>query len=98
MSPSSSAWTAPKLFCACSRERTGAAVGCVTRKNGGSVASDAPSGGSLELELVHVLDRERVRGSQNDLRPLVRSRDDHVVPQLAGLERLADLAGDRAFR
>src|SRR3954452_18008249 len=50
----------------------------------------------LELELVDVLDRERVRRSKDDLRLPIRALDDHVVAELAGLERLTDLARDLA--
>src|SRR5207247_1677164 len=57
MSPSSSAWTAPKLFWACSRESTGS--GCLVvnaRTEGAPQRRGAPSSRSfLELELVHVL-------------------------------------------
>src|SRR5262249_60005301 len=52
----------------------------------------------LELELVDVLDRERERRSEHDLRLAVRPPDDDVVPELAGLERLADLARDLPVR
>src|SRR5262245_44230323 len=94
MSPSSSACTAPKLFCACSSERIGAPpVRSAPSCAGLTCASVNP----LEVELVDVLDRERVRRPQDHLRPLVRSQRDLVRAELAGLERLADLARDRAL-
>src|SRR5882724_7520270 len=100
MSPSSRAWTAPKLFWACSRESSGS--GCVVVKavavRGAFATRRPPRLLVLELELVDVLDRERKRRSENNLWPLVRAVDDLVLAELAGRERLADLAGDLAVR
>src|SRR6266545_3041707 len=98
MSPSSRAWTAPKLFWACSRESSGS--GCVVVKTvavrGAFATRRPPRLLVLELELVDVLDGERKRRSENNLRSLVRAVDDLVLAELAGRERLADLAGDLA--
>src|SRR5438067_10846287 len=100
MSPSSRACTAPKLFSACSRTSTGSGSVVVTWSWYGDAAEAAsPSSRSfLEVELVHVLDRERERRPEDHLRLPVRGLDDPVRTELAGLERLADLAGDLAFR
>src|SRR4249919_3467708 len=103
MSPSSSAWTAPKLFWACSRASMGSGCEVVTIV-GWNIRKRSPAGAellfrwSLELELVDVLDRERVGRSEDHLRPLVGAEHDLVRPELAGLERLADLARDLAVR
>src|SRR5262245_33821787 len=98
MSPSRRAWTAPKLFCACSRARTGSGCVSVTIVHmKGRRERGAPST-NLELELVDVLNGERVRRSQDHLRPLVRAVDDRVLAELAGLELLSHLARDRAVR
>src|SRR5215510_10880152 len=99
MWPSASAWTAPKLFSACSREMTGAGSVVVTIagwRRGRRESRRPPVG--LELELVDVLDGEHVRRTQDHLRPLVWAEDDLVRPELACLERLADLARDLAVR
>src|SRR6266508_3970671 len=101
MSPSSSACTAPKLFSACSRASTGS--GCVVVKaiacSMGAPRDAAPPSSRwlLEVELVDVLDVEDERRSEDHLRTLVRAVDDLVGAELAGLERLADLARDGAF-
>src|SRR3954470_23017671 len=55
-----------------------------------------PSPVVLELELVDVLEREGIRRAENHLRLLIRTVDDRVAAELAGLERLAGLARDRA--
>src|SRR4029453_4751214 len=100
MTPSSSAWTAPKLFWACSRESTGSGCVVVTaRTEGAPQPCGAPSSCSfLELELVDVLDREREGRAENPLRPPVRAPDDLVPAELAGRVLLADLARDLAVR
>src|SRR5207302_9749158 len=51
---------------------------------------------ALEVELVDVLDREGERRPENHLRPAVWALDDRVLAELAGGERLADLARDAA--
>src|SRR5664279_2655224 len=98
MSPSSRACTAPKLFWACSRKSTGAGCVCVTivASGGGAPRCDTPPPVCLEVELVDVLDGERVRRPEDHLRPPVRALEDLVGAELAGLERLADLALDGA--
>src|SRR5919204_1995220 len=98
MTPSSSAWTAPKLFWACSRESTGSGWLVVNaRIEGTPHRRGAPSSRSfLELELVDVLDREREGRAENHLRPPVRTLDDLVLAELAGLVRLPHLARDLA--
>src|SRR5438067_6775464 len=93
MSPSSSAWTAPKLFRACSSASSGCGCG-VDVMEAGSAARGAPGILVLELELVDVLDRERVRRPEDHLRPLVGAVDDLVLPELACREGLTNLAGD----
>src|SRR5437763_1464514 len=99
MSPSSSACAAPKLFWACSRKSTGS--GCVVVivvvQRGRRVARRPLVPLLLEVELVDVLDREGERRPEDHLRPSVRALDDLVRAELAGLERLADLARDRPF-
>src|SRR5437763_4277526 len=99
MSPSSRACTAPKLFSACSRTSTGSGSVVVTWSWYGDAAEAAPpsSRSLLEVELVHVLDRERERRPEDHLRLPVRAIDDRVRAELAGLERLADLARDGAL-
>src|SRR5712691_11628071 len=98
MSPSSSACTAPKLFSACSSESTGSECVVVTM-----VLEEAPRCAApprlraLEVELVDVLDREGERRPEDHLRLPVRAFDDLVLAELAGRERLADLARDRAL-
>src|SRR5204862_215789 len=79
ISPSSSAWTAPKLFWACSRESTGPECGVVTIVAWRGAARRRPSSSLLELELVDVLDGEREGRSENHLRPPVRTLDVHVL-------------------
>src|SRR5213595_1174930 len=89
MSPSANARTAPKLFSACSSDSSGSddAVSTVFQSNGAPPQGGAPL--HLEVELVDVLDRERERRAEDDLRAAVRALDDVVR---------ADLAGDRALR
>src|SRR4029077_14639712 len=78
-------------------EITGVAEGIVTTKRGeGRRAKSGAPRRVLELELVDVLDVERVRRSEDDLRLAVRAPDDHVVAEFPGLEGMTDLAGDRA--
>src|SRR5438093_153637 len=99
ISPSSSAWTAPKLFWACSRESTGPECGVVTIVAWrGAARRGAPRLPLLELELVDVLDGEREGRSENHLRPAVRTLDDLVLAELAGRVRLPHLARDLAVR
>src|ERR671935_190425 len=95
-SPSASACTAPKLFCACSSERIGVFVVTILRARGRRVATPRALVSYLEVELVDVLDREGERRPEDHLRPLVRTVDDLVLAELAGGEGLADPAGDLA--
>src|SRR5207248_2277216 len=95
MSPSTSARTAPKLFSACSRARIGFSLATFVEAERGA-AKRRPLF-ALEVELVDVLDREGERRPENHLRPAVRAIDDLVVAELAGRERLADLARDLAL-
>src|SRR5881397_1259465 len=110
MWPSSSACTAPKLFCACSTTSTGSGFAAelkVLLTVESARASETPPGGreppgaaphhpGLELELVDVRDVEDEGRSEDHLRASVRALDDGVRPELARLELLADLAGDVA--
>src|SRR5262249_24532866 len=98
MSPSSSARTAPKLFWACSRARSGAESVDVIVVSEGRRCRRPSRRGRLELELVDVRNRERVRRPEDYLRALVGAVDDRVLAELAGRERLADLPGDLALR
>src|SRR5262245_34551972 len=66
-------------------------------------AGTTPHRSVLEVELRPVRLVDDVRRSEDHLRPLVRAEDHLVRPELAGLERLADLAldvarGDRGDR
>src|SRR5436309_1225048 len=108
MSPSSSACTAPKLFFACSGVSSGSegVVVKVVMLKGAPRDTALPSPTALEVELVDVLDVEDERRPEDDLRLPVRAVDDVVRAELAGFERLADLArngavgerGDRVAR
>src|SRR5438552_10574865 len=97
MWPSWSAWTAPKLLSACSRASTRSGCVVVTVVGRGAAGAAPLHWQFLEVELVDVLDRERVRRSENDLRTAVGPLDDRVLAELARLELLADGAGDRAL-
>src|SRR6185436_19500332 len=60
-----------------------------------AATSGGPHGSFSEVELGHVLLGEQERGTEDDLRP-AGALDDLVLAELAGGERLADLALDVA--